>query len=103
MNKLNPVTKAAIYATVAYTYATTDSEPVRGVMERTLERLLQERRVRRERQELRDITSAYLHARREYANHTIHTAAVVVRITETAIPRFYRQLKERGIDPCTLD
>ena len=52
--------KAALYRVVAHAYVNTDSEIVRGGMERALERLLQEHR---ERQELRKLISAYLHAR----------------------------------------
>lgn len=93
--------KTALYHLVRYAYVNTDSEAIRGSMEASLVRHLQERRQRRERRELRELISAFKHARYHYANNP---SELVVQVTETAIPRLYRQLQERGVDPsCMLD
>ncbi len=81
--------------TIRHIYRTTENEAVRGYMETTLALILKEKLERKRRQKDRELINHFNLMRWTYANHP---SEFVHAKLETALPRTYREIIERGLE-----
>ena len=84
--------------TARKTYVNTDNMQTRMVMEAVIVRLQREESRKRNR-ENRELLNIYRHCRYHYANTT---SPFVRAKIEAALPRIYRTLIEKGLDPSCI-